>query len=180
MVGQFVAGRAIVYIAVGLAENTATTCQSEITPASGRLGVLDSNLNLIRTDHDFWYQRNLKSCHKSHGLDYISRNSGPGPRYSSRPVGIPCLQPSLVDSKNRKEEAAKFLVRVRTKTDVEEGHCWEEADTVEEALKNATQKEPWHHLFCDVNIRRTNIVRPRAVRPREFPAHDWARLSTWP
>ena len=47
-VAQFVVGRVIVYISVGLAENTATTYQAEITPASVRGAVVSSVQTFIQ------------------------------------------------------------------------------------------------------------------------------------
>lgn len=47
-VAHFVVGRVIVYISVGLAENTATTYQAEITPASIRGAVVSSVQTFIQ------------------------------------------------------------------------------------------------------------------------------------
>lgn len=68
-----------------------------------RRGVLDSNFHPIRTVHVFWYRREPQSCNKPQRLDYTSRNSGCGPRYSSSFVCIRYSQPLLIESKNRKE-----------------------------------------------------------------------------
>lgn len=160
VVGQFVAGRVIVYISVGLAENTATTYQSEITPASIRGAVVSSIQTFIQFGQ-------IMSSGVNENFLYADQ-----PRGWIIPVSIQALIPVLVlvlsvlippsprwlISKNRKEDAVKVLERVRTKGEVDSGRCREEADAIDEALRNQTKKEPWRHLFRGVNLRRTNIA----------------------
>lgn len=159
-VAQFVVGRVIVYVSVGLAENTATTYQSEITPASVRGAVVSSVQTFIQFGQIM-----------SSGVNENFKDAT-GPRGWIIPVSIQALLPTMIlvlsiwippsprwlISKQRKEDAVKVLERVRTKAEVERGHCREEADAIDEALKNSVEKEPWTHLFRGVNFQRTTIA----------------------
>lgn len=161
VVGQFVAGRVIVYISVGLAENAATTYQAEITPASIRGAVVSSIQTFIQFGQIM-----------SSGVNENFKDAT-APRGWIIPVAVQALLPTIVFvlsmtipasprwliSKNRKDDAVAVLEQVRTKAEAEGGHCREEADAIEEALRDASRrKEPWHHLFRGVNFRRTTIA----------------------
>lgn len=159
-VAQFVVGRVIVYISVGLAENTATTYQSEITPASIRGAVVSSIQTFIQFGQ-------IMSSGVNESFSTSTRPSG-----WIIPVSIQALVPVIVlilstfippsprwlISRGRKEDAVKVLERVRKKDEVDGGRCREEANTMEGTLHHSAKKEPWHHLFYGVNLRRTKIA----------------------
>lgn len=159
-VGHFVVGRVVVYISVGLAENTATTYQSEITPASIRGAVVSSIQTFIQFGQIM-----------SSGVNE-SFSTATSPSGWIIPVSIQALVPVVVlilstfippsprwlISRGLKEDAVQVLEKVRTKEEVEGGHCREEANAMEGAMHHTAKKEPWHHLFHGVNRRRTKIA----------------------
>lgn len=159
-VGQFVLGRVIVYISVGLAENTATTYQSEITPASIRGAVVSSIQTFIQFGQ-------IMSSGVNESFSTATTPSGwiiPVSIQALVPVVVLILStfippsPRWLISKGRKEDAVFVLERVRTKGEVDGGHCRQEADAMEGAVHRSAKKEPWHHLFHGVNCRRTKIA----------------------
>lgn len=66
--------------------------------------------------------------------------------------------PRWLISKSRKEDAILSLETVRPGADVDAGRCRAEADAIEDALQNKTEKAPWVDLFRGTNLRRTWIV----------------------
>ncbi|KAK2763691.1 hypothetical protein FQN54_009307 [Arachnomyces sp. PD_36] len=66
--------------------------------------------------------------------------------------------PRWLISKGRKGDAVRSLEKVRPPADVAAGHCQAEADAIQEAVNNKTEKGPWKDLFRSTNLRRTGIA----------------------
>ncbi|CAG9990675.1 unnamed protein product [Clonostachys byssicola] len=142
---QFIVGRIIVYISVGLVEVDVTTYQSEIVPPALR-GFVVISLQLFL---------NLGSI-IAVGLNkaFSTYTSGLGWKI------ITAIQ--FVFPVYREEEALAALKRLRPKADVEDGTCEAELQTIRAALQEHVHKGPWIDLFRGTNLRRTVLTTGQA------------------
>ncbi|CAH0057906.1 unnamed protein product [Clonostachys solani] len=138
---QFIVGRIIVYISVGLVEVDVTTYQSEIVPPALR-GFVVISLQLFL---------NLGSL-IAVGLNkaFSTYTSGLGWKI------ITAIQ--FVFPVYREEEALAALKRLRPRADAEDGTCEAEIQTIRVALQEHIHKGPWIDLFRGTNLRRTLLV----------------------
>ncbi|OQV00416.1 hypothetical protein CLAIMM_05911 [Cladophialophora immunda] len=159
-VSQFVIGRIVVYYSVGLAENTSTTYQSEIVPGSLRGAVVGSIQLFIQFGQ-------IMAAGVNNNFSTTTTSKGwiiPVSIQAIVPVILVFTPPFLPSGprwlifKGRKDEAIKTLERVRPKEDVAAGACKEEADAIQEAMRQETEKGPWLDLFRGTNLRRTEIA----------------------
>uniref|UniRef100_A0A0B7KCS7 Major facilitator superfamily (MFS) profile domain-containing protein n=1 Tax=Bionectria ochroleuca TaxID=29856 RepID=A0A0B7KCS7_BIOOC len=157
---QFIVGRIIVYISVGLVEVDVTTYQSEIVPPALR-GFVVISLQLFL---------NLGSI-IAVGLNkaFSTYTTGLGWKIITAiqfvfPVFIIIFSfliphsPRWLLSKDREEEALAALKRLRPKADAEDGTCEAEIQTIRAALQEHVHKGPWIDLFRGTNLRRTMLV----------------------
>jgi len=165
---QFIIGRIVVYIGVGIVENVVPTYQSEIVPAPAR-GFVVGSLQM------FLVCGSLVA-------------SGVNRRYSTSvvssgwiiPVSIQLVTPVIILAglffippsprwllyKGRRDEAIAVLESVRPKKDVAAGLCVEEANAIEESIREeaerrqsgSAEKLGWLDLFKGPNLRRTVIA----------------------
>ncbi|KAI5460119.1 putative sugar transporter [Mariannaea sp. PMI_226] len=159
-VAQFIVGRIIVYISVGLVEVNVTTYQSEIVPAAFR-GIVVVSLQLFL---------NAGSIVSSGVNKAFSTRADPSGWRSV--AGIQFVFPVLISlcaffipnsprwllSKDREEDAVVALRRLRPEADAADGHCDAEIQAIKESLQDQVHKAPWLDLFRGTNLRRTLIV----------------------
>ncbi|KAL1856418.1 hypothetical protein VTK73DRAFT_8293 [Phialemonium thermophilum] len=157
---QFLVGRIIVYISVGLVEVDVTTYQAEIVPGPVR-GLVVVSLQL------FLNAGNIVATGVNKAFSKSTTNVG-----WQTVTGIQFLFPILIVaftffipdsprwllSKDRDDEALAALCRLRSKEDVEAGHCQAELGAIKEALQEQVHKAPWTDLFRGANLRRTLLV----------------------
>ncbi|KAF2452369.1 general substrate transporter [Lineolata rhizophorae] len=157
---QFVLGRVVVYYSVGLAENTSTTYQSEIVPASMRGAIVGSIQLFIQFGQIFSSGINQRFSTGTQSKDWII------------PVAVQAAVPVIIVfgtifipsgprwliGKGRKDDAIRTLERVRPRGDTDAGHCQAEADAIQEAMEGKTEKGPWLDLFRGSNFRRTSVA----------------------
>ncbi|OAA76215.1 General substrate transporter [Akanthomyces lecanii RCEF 1005] len=157
---QFLAGRVIVYISVGLVEVNITTYQAEIVPAPFR-GFVVISLQLFLN----------AGTVLATGVNKAFANVGDSVGWKTV-TGVQFVFPVLISaftffipssprwllSKDREEEAVVSLRRLRTKADAFEGRCDAEVQEIKEALRGNVQKAPWADLIHGNNLRRTMIV----------------------
>ncbi|CAK7213515.1 hypothetical protein SBRCBS47491_001826 [Sporothrix bragantina] len=157
---QFLVGRIIVYISVGLVEVNVTTYQSEIVPAAFR-GLVVVSLQLflnmgtiIATGVNKAFSKNTTNV----GWQVVT--------------GIQFLFPLLIIlftffipnsprwllSKDRDDEAAASLRRLRSKADAAAGHCEAEIAAIRDSLQENVHKASWLDLVRGTNLRRTALV----------------------
>ncbi|EKJ77446.1 hypothetical protein FPSE_02319 [Fusarium pseudograminearum CS3096] len=157
---QFLVGRVVVYISVGLVEVAVTTYQAEVVPAAFR-GLVVISLQL------FLAAGSLMAS----GLNKAYSTSTDGVGWKTV-TGIQLIFPALLTafvffiphsprwllSKDREEEAVACLQRLRSKADLDEGRCDEEIRLIKETLRDQVHKGPWLDLFSGSNLRRTALV----------------------
>ncbi|VUC23442.1 unnamed protein product [Clonostachys rosea] len=157
---QFIVGRIIVYISVGLVEVDVTTYQSEIVPASFR-GLVIISLQLFLN----------AGAVLAVGLNkaFSTYTSGLGWKIVTAiqfvfPIFIIIFtffipnSPRWLLSKDREEEALQSLRRLRPQSDIDDGSCEIEIQTIREALQEQVHKGPWTDLVRGNNLRRTMLV----------------------
>ncbi|KAJ9635683.1 uncharacterized protein PV06_08844 [Exophiala oligosperma] len=157
---QFIVGRIIVYVSVGLVEVDVTTYQSEIVPAPFR-GLVIVSLQL------FLNAGSVVATGVNKG--FSTRTDGLGWKTVT---GIQFIFPVLIAiftlfipnsprwllSKDREDEAIVALRRIRPKEDGENGNCAAEILAIREALHEEVHKAPWFDLVRGTNLRRTMLV----------------------
>ncbi|OAA61970.1 Sugar/inositol transporter [Niveomyces insectorum RCEF 264] len=157
---QFLIGRIIVYISIGLVEVTVTTYQSEIVPAPMR-GFVVVSLQ--------WFLN--AGAIVANGVNKAMSTST-GPSGWRTVTGVQFIFPALIAlftifipdsprwllSKDREDDAVASLRRLRPKADIDAGACEEEVQAIKEALKEQVHKAPWMDLVRGKNLRRTTIV----------------------
>ncbi|KAH8891220.1 putative sugar transporter [Thozetella sp. PMI_491] len=157
---QFIIGRIIVYISVGLVEVDVTTYQSEIVPAPFRGPVVVSLQVFLNAGGII-----------ATGLNYAFSTSTTGFGWKMV-TGLQLIFPVLIVlftyfipqsprwllSKDREEEAVASLRRLRSKEDTENGSCEAEIQAIKSALQGNVHKAPWMDLVRGSNFRRTMIV----------------------
>ncbi|THU82598.1 general substrate transporter [Dendrothele bispora CBS 962.96] len=165
--GQFLVGRIVVYIGVGIVENVVPTYQSEITP-SGARGFVVGSLQM------FLACGALVAAGVNRRYADAIENSGwiiPVSIQFVTPIIILCglyfipPSPRWLLFKGRREEAIAVLRSVRPKSYADAGLCEEEADAIEESMREEArirgtgeEKLGWLDLFKGSNLRRTSIA----------------------
>ncbi|KAK7054677.1 hypothetical protein VNI00_003140 [Paramarasmius palmivorus] len=165
---QFLVGRIVVYIGVGIVENVVPTYQSEIAPARLR-GPIVGSLQLLLVCGALI----ASGVNKKYSTSL--ENSGwqiPVSIQMVTPFVILCglyfvpPSPRWLLYKGRKAEAIAVLESVRPKDDVAAGLCREEVEALEESLREESQRHNagmqqklgWLALFKGTNLRRTTIA----------------------
>ncbi|CAG2018187.1 unnamed protein product [Fusarium graminearum] len=157
---QFLVGRIVVYISVGLVEVAVTTYLAEVVPAPFR-GLVVISLQLFLAAGSLMVS----------GLNKAYSTSTDGVGWKTV-TGIQLIFPALLTafvffiphsprwllSKDREEEAVACLQRLRSKADLDEGRCDEEIRLIKETLRDQVHKGPWLDLFQGTNLRRTFLV----------------------
>ncbi|KAL4875673.1 general substrate transporter [Aspergillus karnatakaensis] len=157
---QFVVGRIIVYVSVGLVEVDVTTYQSEIVPASFR-GLVVVSLQLFLAAGSLLASGVNKA--------FETTTSGVGWKTVT---GVQLVFPALIISfipfipnsprwllsKDRDQDAINSLRRLRPKEHTENGQCEVELHEIREGLHNEVHKASWGDLVRGTNFRRTLIV----------------------
>ncbi|KAJ5818353.1 hypothetical protein N7474_003944 [Penicillium riverlandense] len=157
---QFVVGRIIVYISVGLVEVDVTTYQAEIVPASFR-GLVVVSLQLFLNAGTVIATGVNKGLSTS--TDSVGWRTVTGIQFVF-PVLIIIFtlfipsSPRWLLSKDREDEAIATLHRIRPKADAIEGNCEAEIQAIKEALQEHVRKGPWVDLLRGHNFRRTMLV----------------------
>ncbi|EXJ69785.1 uncharacterized protein A1O5_06856 [Cladophialophora psammophila CBS 110553] len=157
---QFIVGRIIVYISVGLVEVDVTTYQSEIVPAPFR-GLVVVSLQLFLNAGSVIATGVNKA--------FSTRTDGLGWKAVT---GIQFIFPVLIIlftlfipssprwllSKDRDHEAITALRRIRPKGDGSDDKCAAEIQAIKEALQEQVHKAPWLDLVRGTNLRRTALI----------------------
>ncbi|OOQ81718.1 putative sugar transporter [Penicillium brasilianum] len=157
---QFIAGRIVVYISVGLVEVNVTIYQSEIVPAFFR-GFVVVSLQLFLTVGSILASVVNKVFSTS--TDSVGWKTITGIQFAF-PVLIIFFtffiptSPRWLLSKDRNEEAVISLRRLRPKVDTMNGNCEVEIQSIREALQQNVHKTSWPDLLRGTNLRRTMIV----------------------
>ncbi|KAJ5377313.1 uncharacterized protein N7496_004722 [Penicillium cataractarum] len=157
---QFIVGRIVVYISVGLVEVNVTIYQSEIVPAFFR-GFVIVSLQLFLTVGSILASVVNKVFSTS--TDSVGWKTITGIQFVF-PVLIIVFtffiptSPRWLLSKDRNEEAVIALGRLRPKVDTTNGNCEMEIRSIREALQQNVHKTPWSDLLRGTNLRRTIIV----------------------
>ncbi|GAA5918674.1 hypothetical protein JCM6882_004184 [Rhodosporidiobolus microsporus] len=160
-VAQFIVGRILAYIAVGMVEVSISTYQSEVTPAVLR-GFVVCSLQLFLTSGSIIasvINNALKNNNTDFGWHLVT-----GIQYVF-PAAMLLVVPFIPDSprwllsKGRTEDATKALRRIRPKADVAEGRCEEEIAAIQLTLQSQVRKGRWLDLFDGAsNRRRTTLI----------------------
>ncbi|TPX19111.1 uncharacterized protein E0L32_011184 [Thyridium curvatum] len=157
---QFIVGRLLVYLAVGLVENVVPTYQSEIAPAALR-GFFVGSIQLCLTFGSLiaGIVNNVMA----------KRTDSTGWQIATSIQVVPPIlillslywtpdSPRWLVFKDRSDDALKVLRRVRRRQDVEAGVCELEIAAMREDAGATTVKGPWKDLIKGNNRRRTNIA----------------------
>ncbi|KAL3476667.1 general substrate transporter [Aspergillus californicus] len=157
---QFVVGRIIVYISIGLVEVDVTTYQSEIVPASFR-GLVVVSLQLFLTAGGLIASGVNKAF--STRTDSVGWKTVTGIQFVF-PVLILFFtffiphSPRWLLSKNRDNDAIAALRRLRPQEDVADNGCDAELRQIRQGLHEEVHKASWADLVRGSNLRRTLIV----------------------
>ncbi|KAH8810673.1 putative sugar transporter [Xylogone sp. PMI_703] len=159
---QFVVGRIIVYISVGLVEVDVTTYQSEIVPAPFRGLVVVSLQLFLNAGSVIATVVNKAYATRTDGLGWkvVTGIQFVYPLFHSDHI-IYVLQsssPRWLLSKDRDEDAVAALRRLRPESDAANGNCAAEIQAIKDALQEHVHKAPWFDLVRGSNFRRTMIV----------------------
>ncbi|KAL4985722.1 general substrate transporter [Aspergillus falconensis] len=157
---QFIVGRIIVYISVGLAEVNVTTYQSEIVPASFR-GLVVVSLQLFLVAGSLLASGINKAFETR--TDSVGWKTVTGIQFLFPVLIITCTwfiphSPRWLLSKDREEEAVAALRSLRPKGDDTNGNCEAEFQKIRNSLHEDIHKASWADLVRGSNLRRTLIV----------------------
>lgn len=159
-VAQFVASRVIIYYSVGVVEVATPMYQAEIVPASmrgtvvGSIQLFNQIGQILSASINRVYYR---STEPGGWIAPVAAQAVFPLAFLSGLYFLPA-SPRWLLSKSRKEAAIISLETVRPRADVDAGLCRAEADAIQDALRNNTEKAPWIRLFRGTNFRRTCIV----------------------
>ncbi|KAL4790587.1 general substrate transporter [Aspergillus venezuelensis] len=157
---QFIVGRIVVYIAVGLVEVDVTTYQSEIVPAEFR-GLVVVSLQL------FLIAGGLVAAGANKGFetraDAVGWKTVTGIQLIFPVLIIACTyfipdSPRWLLSKDRDGDAIAALSRLRPVEDSDNRRCEAELLDIRESLHQDVHKAAWADLVRGSNLRRTLIV----------------------
>ncbi|KAM5363424.1 hypothetical protein ACJZ2D_011991 [Fusarium nematophilum] len=149
---QFLIGRVIVYISVGLVEvDVAPKLFQLLSVASSSSPCSSSS---IATGANKAY---------STSTDGIGWKTVTGLQFIFPTLLIAFVffipdSPRWLLSKDRESEAVVSLQRLRSKADADQGRCNQEIMAIKESLREQVHKGPWLDLFCGNNLRRAMIV----------------------
>ncbi|KAL9476293.1 hypothetical protein ACSS6W_006134 [Trichoderma asperelloides] len=157
---QFIVGRIIVYISVGLVEVNVTTYQAEIVPEAFRGFVVVSlqlflnagTLVATGVNKGFSTETGATGWKTVTGIQFIF-----AALIALFTIFIP-NSPRWLLSKDREEEAVAALRRIRPEEDASNGNCEAEILAIKEAIQEDVHKAPWLDLVRGTNARRTFIV----------------------
>ncbi|KUL90293.1 hypothetical protein ZTR_01918 [Talaromyces verruculosus] len=157
---QFIVGRIIVYISVGLVEVDVTTYQSEIVPAAFR-GFVVVSLQLFLNAGTIvatGINRAFSTDTSSVGWKTVT-----GIQFAFSVLIVICVyfipnSPRWLLSKDREEEAVAALRHLRSHGDFESGRCDEEIQAIRLSLQESVHKAPWTDMFRGTNVRPTMLV----------------------
>ncbi|KAL2795192.1 general substrate transporter [Aspergillus keveii] len=157
---QFIVGRIIVYISVGLVEVDVTTYQSEIVPASFR-GLVVVSLQLFLVAGGLVASGVNKAFETR--ADGVGWKTVTGIQFIFPVLIFFCTlfiphSPRWLLSKDRDEDALASLRRLRPNEDAVNGNCEAELREIREALHEEVHKASWVDLARGSNLRRTLIV----------------------
>lgn len=165
-VAQFIVGRVLVYVAVGLVENVVPTYQSEISPSQLR-GFFVGSIQLCLT---------AGALVAGIVNEFMSRKlTDAGWMIATGIQAIPAaviilllfltpVSPRWLVSKDRYDDALKELRKLRRKDDIDNGLCELEIQVMMQENSVTMRKGPWKDLFNRQNRRRTGYVR---IRPKD-------------
>ncbi|OJJ07360.1 hypothetical protein ASPVEDRAFT_56765 [Aspergillus versicolor CBS 583.65] len=157
---QFIVGRIIVYISIGLVEVDVTTYQSEIVPASFR-GLVVVSLQLFLVAGGLIASGVNKAYEKE--TAGVGWKTVTGLQLIFPVLIIICTifipnSPRWLLSKDRDEGAIASLRKLRPVEDRANGACDEELREIREGLHEVVHKAAWADLVKGTNLRRTIIV----------------------
>ncbi|EYB25407.1 hypothetical protein FG05_30439 [Fusarium graminearum] len=157
---QFLVGRIVVYISVGLVEVAVTTYQAEVVPAPFR-GLVVISLQLFLAAGSLMASGLNKAYSTS--TDDVGWKTVTGIQLIFPALLIAFVffiphSPRWLLSKDREEEAVACLQCLRSKADLDEGRCDEEIRLIKETLRDQVHKGLWLDLFQGTNLRRTFLV----------------------
>ncbi|CAK7199019.1 hypothetical protein SEUCBS139899_001687 [Sporothrix eucalyptigena] len=142
-IAQYIIGRIIVYVGVGLVEVTVTTYQAEIVPAPVR-GFVILSLQLFLSVGGIIAITLTRHFATNDMVAFFAMIIPDSPRW--------------LLSKDRNEDAVRSLERLRSKDYAAAGSCNEEITAIREALQEEIHKSRWIDLFRGTNLRRTMLV----------------------
>ncbi|KAL2839000.1 general substrate transporter [Aspergillus pseudoustus] len=157
---QFIVGRIIVYISIGLVEVNVTTYQSEIVPASFR-GLVVVSLQLFLVAGGLVASGVNKAFETR--ADGVGWKTVTGIQFIFPVLIMVCTlfiphSPRWLLSKDRDADALASLRRLRPKEDAVNGNCEAELQEIRDSLHEEVHKASWADLFRGSNLRRTLIV----------------------
>ncbi|KAK0388717.1 hypothetical protein NLU13_4960 [Sarocladium strictum] len=145
---QFIVGRIIVYISIGLVEVNVTTYQAEIVPPAYR-GLVVISLQLFLNMGALLATGVNKAL--STTTDGVGWKTVTGIQFV-----FPVYSPRWLLSRDRENEAIANLQRLRPP--VYHDACAGEIEAIRHALQADVHKAPWRRLFSREHVRRTIIV----------------------
>ncbi|KAL1887659.1 hypothetical protein Sste5346_010054 [Sporothrix stenoceras] len=157
---QFLIGRIIVYISVGLVEVNVTTYQAEIVPAAFR-GLVVVSLQLflaIGTTIATGVNKAFSTSKTNVGWQVVTGIQFVFPLLICLFTFFIPNSPRWLLSKDRDDEAVNSLRRLRSKADVDTGHCEAEIAAIRDSLQENVHKASWFDLIRGTNLRRTLLV----------------------
>ncbi|OCT53283.1 sugar transporter [Cladophialophora carrionii] len=157
---QFIVGRTIVYISVGLVEVDVTLYQSEIVPAAFR-GLVVVSLQLFLNAGSIvatGVNKAFSTTTDSLGWKVVTGIQFVYPVLIILFTFFIPSSPRWLISKDRDDEAIQAIRRLRPKGPGSEAACAAEIHAIREALQEHVHKAPWFDLLRGSNFRRTMIV----------------------
>ncbi|KAJ5692590.1 hypothetical protein N7462_002013 [Penicillium macrosclerotiorum] len=161
---QFIVGRVIVYISVGLVEVDVTwvfsTYQSEIVPASFR-GLVIVSLQLflsVGTILASAVNKAFATTTESLGWKTVTGIQFIFPVLITFFTFFIPNSPRWLLSKDQNKEAMAALCRLRLKEDIDNGNCEAEIQAIRVSLQEKVHKAPWSEVWQGSNLRRTFLV----------------------
>ncbi|KAK5163897.1 uncharacterized protein LTR77_010291 [Saxophila tyrrhenica] len=157
---QFIVGRVIVYISVGLVEVDVTTYQAEIVPAPFR-GLVVVSLQLFLNAGTILatgVNKAFSDYTTAVGWKVVTAIQFIFPLLMIAFTLFIPSSPRWLLSKDRTEDAVASLSRLRSQHEVDSGHCEIEIAAIREALQEHVHKASWWSLVRGTNLRRTALT----------------------